>query len=559
MSRIFRSQFIAGGDARSPVAAAAAQKEAAPPRMTAPKADELQPHPVKIQLPGVDFCLNSAPRWPEAVLLGFQHYLVMLGTIVIIATILVPLMGGGNSEKAQMINTMLFVAGTNTLQQIWFGSRLPVVIGSSSAYLIPAISIAVSNGNSNYMDPHERFKKSMQRMQGALIIASFFQLVIGFLGFWRIFTRFLSPLSVVPFVTLTGLGLFSRGFPELAKCVEIGLPELILLIVISQYVPHLMSSRRAIFDRCAVLFSVAIVWAFAALLTLSGAYNGRSMNTQVSCRTDRSGLIGGAEWIRVPYPFQWGGPSFDAGDAFAMMAASLVALIESTGTFIAASRYASATPVPPSVLSRGVGWLGISTLMDGAFGTATGPAASVENAGLLGLTRIGSRRVIEISAGFMLFFSMLGKFGAVLASIPLPIVAALYCVLFAYVAAAGLGFLQFCNLNSFRTKFILGFSLFMGLSVPQYFDQYRFTSGRGPVHTGSTSFNNIMQVIFSSAPTVALIVAYILDCTHSCGHSAVRMDSGRHWWAKFTVFSADMRSEEFYSLPYNLNRFFPSF
>lgn len=31
-----------------------------------------------------------------------------------------------------------------------------------------------------------------------------------------------------------------------------------------------------------------------------------------------------------------------------------------------------------------------------------------ENAGLLGLTRVGSRRVIQISAGFMFFFSVLG-------------------------------------------------------------------------------------------------------------------------------------------------------
>jgi len=32
-----------------------------------------------------------------------------------------------------------------------------------------------------------------------------------------------------------------------------------------------------------------------------------------------------------------------------------------------------------------------------------------ENAGLLGLTRVGSRRVVQISAGFMIFFSILGK------------------------------------------------------------------------------------------------------------------------------------------------------
>jgi len=33
---------------------------------------------------------------------------------------------------------------------------------------------------------------------------------------------------------------------------------------------------------------------------------------------------------------------------------------------------------------------------------------SRENVGLLGLTRVGSRRVVQISSGFMIFFSILG-------------------------------------------------------------------------------------------------------------------------------------------------------
>ncbi|KAK6253414.1 hypothetical protein QUC31_015134 [Theobroma cacao] len=522
------------------------------------KSDDFQPFPVKDQLPGVDFCVSSSPNWPEAILHGFQHYLVMLGTTVIISSILVPLMGGGNVEKAEVINTILFVAGINTLLQTLFGTRLPVVIGGSYAFVIPIISIALSRRYSILIDPHQRFKHSMRDVQGALIVASFFTMVIGFFGFWGIFARFLSPLAAVPLVILTGLGLYAHGFPQLAKCIEVGLPALVAVVFLSQYVPHLIKSKRAIFDRFAILFSVGIIWAYAEILTAAGAYDNRAPKTQFSCRTDRSGLISAAPWIRIPYPFQWGRPSFNAGDAVAVIAASFVAIIESTGTFIAASRYGSATSMPPSVLSRGVGWLGVGILLDGLFGTGSGSTASVENAGLLGLTRVGSRRVVQISAIFMLFFSVLGKFGAVLASIPLPIVAALYCVLFAYVAAAGLGLLQFCNLNSFRTKFILGFSLFMGLSVPQYFNEYLLVSGRGPVHTKSTWFNNVMQVIFSSPATVAIIIAFFLDCTQSYGHSSVRRDSGRHWWEKFRNFNTDSRSEEFYSLPGNLNRFFPS-
>ncbi|XP_038681469.1 nucleobase-ascorbate transporter 4 isoform X2 [Tripterygium wilfordii] len=397
------------------------------------KVDALQPFPVKEQLPGVHFCVSSSPPWPEAILLGFQHYLVMLGTTVMISTIIVPLMGGGNVEKAEVVNTLLFVAGINTLLQTWFGTRLPVVIGGSYAFIIPAISVALSSKYSQYIKPHQRFKESMRALQGALIIGSFLPMVIGFFGFWRIFARFLSPLAAIPLVTLTGLGLYAHGFPQLANCIEVGLPALILVVLLSQYVPFLMKSKVSIFDRFAVLFAVAIVWAYAEILTAAGAYDNRPAKTQISCRTDRSGLISGASWIKVPYPFQWGRPTFNAGNAFAMMAASFVAVVESTGVYIAASRYGSATPVPPSVLSRGIGWQGVGILLDGIFGTGNGSTASVENAGLLGLTQVGSRRVIQISAGFMLFFSVLGKFGAVVASIPLPIVAALYCVLFAYV------------------------------------------------------------------------------------------------------------------------------
>ncbi|KAJ0973681.1 hypothetical protein J5N97_015646 [Dioscorea zingiberensis] len=524
----------------------------------AAKQDDFAPHPVKEQLPGVDFCLASSPPWPEAVVLGFQHYLVMLGTTVFIPTLLVPQMGGGHEEKARVIQTLLFVAGINTLLQSYLGTRLPAVIGGSFTFILPTLSIILSPRFAFIPDPHMRFLATMRAIQGALIAASSFQIIIGFIGIWRIFMRFLSPLAAVPIVTITALGLLYNGFPIVASCIEVGLPAVILLVFFSQYVPHFIAKRRVIFDRFSVLIVVAIVWVYAHILTVAGAYKHRPPQTQFSCRTDRSGLIGGSPWIRIPYPFQWGGPTFDAGEAFAMMAASFASLIESTGTLIAVQRYASATPVPPSVFSRGIGWQGIAILLDGMFGTANGSAASVENAGLLGLTRVGSRRVIQISAVFMIFFSILGKFGALFASIPFPIVAALYCVLFAYTASAGLGFLQFCNLNSMRTKFILGFSLFMGLSVAQYFREYEIIAGFGPLHTRARWFDDIVNVIFGSPATVAAIVAYFLDSTVLRGDSATRRDRGWHWWEKFRSYKTDARSEEFYALPYNLNKFFPS-
>lgn len=63
-----------------------------------------------------------------------------------------------------------------------------------------------------------------------------------------------------------------------------------------QYIPHMIKSWGGMIQRLAVLFTVAIVWGYAEVLTLAGAYDKRSPNTQFSCRTDRSGLISAAPW-----------------------------------------------------------------------------------------------------------------------------------------------------------------------------------------------------------------------------------------------------------------------
>lgn len=68
-------------------------------------------------------------------------------------------------------------------------------------------------------------------------------------------------------------------------------------------------------------------------------------------------------------------------------------------------------------------------------------------------------------------------------------------------------------------------------------------------------FNDYINTIFSSPPTVALIVAVFLDNTLDFRGTAA--DRGMGWWDRFRKFKGDSRNEEFYTLPFNLNRFFP--
>ncbi|KAL3611556.1 hypothetical protein D5086_002576 [Populus alba] len=325
----------------------------------AAKVGVFAPFPVKDQLPGVDSCVSSSPSWPKAILLGFQHYLVMLGTTVIIPSIFVLSISRGNVEKAEMINTLLFVAGINTLLQTWFGTRLPVVIGGPYAFSIPTITISLSTNNSTNVIFRSPRQLSMKAVQGALVS----------LDSGDSLQASLTILASVPTIANW------RGAPYAVS----------LLLQLYGHMP--------------------------AVLAVAGAYNNKHPDTQLSCLVDRAGLISAAPWIKVPYPFQWGRPTFDAGDVFVMMDASclLVQLL----------RYQDmGVPLLCLLLYSAV-------VLDGC-----------ENAGLLGLTRVGSQRVVQISAGFMLFFSVLSAedSGLFLLPIPLPIVAALYCVIFAYAA-----------------------------------------------------------------------------------------------------------------------------
>lgn len=83
------------------------------------------------------------------------------------------------------------------------------------------------------------------------------------------------------------------------------------------------------------------------------------------------------------------------------------------------------------------------------------------------------------------------------------------CLCNVFSASAGLSFLQFCNLNSFRTKFILGFSFFMGISMPQYFREYVRGPQPGHIH-GSSRWVRFLTISF------LIFFSLLHEYDHSC-------------------------------------------
>jgi hypothetical protein len=66
-----------------------------------------------------------------------------------------------------------------------------------------------------------------------------------------------------------------------------------------QYLPHAVHTAKPVFNMFSVIFTIAIVWLYAYIVTVSGAYKNVRTKTQVHCRVDRSGLVSGASWLVV--------------------------------------------------------------------------------------------------------------------------------------------------------------------------------------------------------------------------------------------------------------------
>lgn len=456
---------------------------------------------------GID---DTPPLW-ESIILGFQHYLTMFGSTVAIPLLLSGPLGLNPLKSKEdalklglLISTMFFVSGVTTLLQSTFGNRLPIVQGGTFSFLAPAMAICGMAALKT-----SGFEVRMQHVQGAIIAGAFFEILIGYTGLVGRLLRFITPVTIAPTIALIGLSLFKFGAPIAGQHWGIGGLTLFLIIFFSQY----LRRKHRMFELFPILLAILIAWGTAAVLTYLGVFKGASMSstgTLVAAHpayVDTSKLSV-APWFRIPYPFQWGMPQFGAAAIVGMLAGYIASMVESIGDYYACARLSGA-PIPDQqTINRGIGMEGVGCLIAGVFGTGNGTTSYSENIGAIGLTRVGSRRVVQIGATLMLVLGLFGKFGALFTTIPQPIVGGMYCAMFGMIAAVGLSNLQFVNLNSPRNLFILGFAFFMGLSLPEYFTAH-------PVQWGANWrwLTDIINTIGKTGMAIGAFSAMLLDNT----------------------------------------------
>ncbi|XP_033127375.1 solute carrier family 23 member 2-like [Anneissia japonica] len=482
----------------------------------------------------ITYGIEDKPPLPLTFFLAFQHFLTMFGSTLAVPLVLFSAFCLERDLVAQseVIGTTFFVSGVATLIQTTIGIRLPIVQGCTFAFLAPTFSIMslrdtcedIYDGYVNQTEDYIReqstaeWQSRIQEIQGAIMVASIFQVLIGFSGIMGVILHFIGPLAITPTIALIGLSLFSAAAEKAGVHWGIAFLTIALITLFSQYIygfnvpcPSFSSSEKKcgikkspIFKLLPVILGIALAWLISSILTAAGVFpEGHGARTDA-----RIEVLKESAWFRFPYPGQWGTPSVSVAGVFGMLAGVIASMIESLGDYFACARLAGAPPPPPHAINRGIGIEGIGCILAGAWGSGNGTTSYSENIGAIGITKVGSRFVVQVAAIMMIFMGTFGKFGAVFVAMPDPIVGGVFCIMFGMITGVGLSNLQFVDLNSSRNIFIVGFAFLMGLAVPSW-----ITGNSGVINTGVTEINQIIEVLLKTSMFVGGFIGFILDNT----------------------------------------------
>eukprot|EP00887_Chlorella_sp_A99_P004781 scaffold4.g4781.t1 len=463
----------------------------------------------------VRYGITDVPPWYMCILLGFQAFLTMLGATVLIPTLLVPQMGGDTQDLANVICTCFFTAGINTLIQTLLGTRLPIVQGGSFAYISPVLAITAQiKGAYVFSSERERFLYTMQIVQGGVISSAIISLCLALFGIFLLLLMHLSPITIGVNISILGLSLYNSGWPAMGACIQLGLPVLVLIVLFGFYLNRVTIFRAPIFGLFPVVLGLGLTWVRRRPLSPTAAG-------------------------------QWGAPIMTWSATLTMLAAVIPAALESIGDYHGAALISGAPKPPADVVSRGLFAESLCCLVSGLWGTGSGSTAYAENVGAIAVTGVASRRVIQAGACVMLLISLIGKLGAIFASIPQALIGGLFVVMFSLISGVGesavrwcIGFSNFHHVDLLSQRFIIGCGLYCGLSIPAYFTGYTKANGHPPINTSSTEINNILNSLFETPAAVSLVVCLLLDTTIAAAPGERGMEewndhsdaSGRSWW-----------------------------
>ncbi|MGX7109153.1 uracil-xanthine permease family protein [Facklamia miroungae] len=353
---------------------------------------------------------HEKPSFSKGMLLSFQHVFAMFG-----ATILVPLILGLSVSTALLasgIGTLIYIAMTK--------GQVPVYLGSSFAY-ITAMALAM-----------EQLDGDISAAQtGIMMVGLSYVVIAGIIKYtgtdWL--NRILPPIVIGPMIIVIGLGLASSAVNN-AGFVSGGDWRNIFVSVGTLLISVYMQ-----------IFGKGFLKVIPFLIAIIGGY---ILSLMVGI-VDFTPVVEAA-WIRLPdlsLPFatsieNWQQYHFYFGpEAWAILPIALVTIAEHTGDHVVLGEICDRNFLSKPGLHRTLAGDGLASFVSALIG---GPANTTygENSGVIALTKIASVSVIRNAAFLAILISFLGKFNALVSSIPSAVLGGMSILLYGVIASNGL-------------------------------------------------------------------------------------------------------------------------
>ncbi|NMB38984.1 MAG: uracil permease [Firmicutes bacterium] len=356
--------------------------------------------------------------------LGFQHLFAMFS-----ATVLVPLLTGLSPAVA------LFTSGMGTLLfALITKGKIPAYLGSSFAFIAPIIYVSAEWGKSYAL--------------GATVIVGLVYALIAFI-ISKIGTRWidrvLPPVVIGSVIIVIGLGLAGTAVdmaglrPVTQTETMVGVidgVETEIEVVVAQNDGFTFTNpaiRVSLFTLAVtIIASIFLKGFFAVIPILIGIIAGYLFALTQGI-VDFS-IVKEASWFTVP---DFSLPAFNWSAILVLLPVSLVTIAEHLGDIMVISRVVGRDYFKDPGLHRTLLGDGLATALAGLFG---GPPNTTygENVGVLAITGVYSVWVVITAAVLAVLLSFFGKFGALIMTIPEPVMGGVSMVLFGIIASSGL-------------------------------------------------------------------------------------------------------------------------
>ena len=380
--------------------------------------------------------VNEKPAIATWIILAIQHVFAMFG-----ATILVPiLVNAGAGETVLTIPVALVTSGIGTLIYILCTKgKSPVYLGSSFAFIAPIAAAYVKGGISG----------AMTGVVAVGLIYVIFAIIVRFIGKDWI-DKLLPPIVIGPMIMIIGLGLA----PSAISQIGLGTGEEIawkgvLVALVSFLVTAIVAVRGKGFLKI-IPFLVGILSGYIAAVCVG--------------LVDFTPVIE-ASFFSMPQfmiPFISYTPNFAAILTIAPIA--LVTMAEHIGDHTALGTIIGKDLLKEPGLNKTLLGDGVATLVAGLLG---GPANTTygENTSVVGMTKIASVWVIGLAAIFAICLGFLGKFTALVSTIPNPVLGGVSLLLYGFIAVNGLKVLIQNQVDFGKTKNVVVASAMLVLGL----------------------------------------------------------------------------------------------